>query len=214
MTVTPEDIYREFHKHTVFYKTGIYPRTVKNFDKPKAKPEWVYFERLAQMVDNNAGMINYRIYIESLARHYNGWFKPALLPSMKAIKIYKIHKTIMNSTTDRELIYEGIIKSIKFIGDFCKENRIKDFDSYMYHNADYFPTMLKHFTAGSITSYFLTLIPDIKLIIRNFPQDCVEEFCEEFLIDYDLCRSKAISLPKVRKICDNLENLINKCILN
>ena len=96
--ITAEDICREFHKHTVFYKTGSYPRAIKNFDKQKAKSEWVYFERLAQMVDNNAGMINYRIYIEALAKHYRGWFKPSILPSMKAIKIYKVHKTILNST--------------------------------------------------------------------------------------------------------------------
>ena len=210
--IIPEDVYQEFHKQTFYQKHGVYPKAIKSFDKQKKKDDWIYFERFSQRVNDGNGVVDYKKMIEILAKYHKGWFKPSMLISMKGIKIYKTYIESESVTTNANDIYTNILKSIKFIKQFCEENNLKTFNEYINHNADFFPTLLLHMSAGSINKYFVAIIPDIDLILRNYPKDCVNEFAIDFLKEYKALYLKCLSIKKMHAIMDNLFMIIDKTI--
>ena len=56
--------------------------------------------------------------------------------------------------------------------------------------------------------------PNIRIIIRNYPPDIINQFFTKFLDEYDDVRTYTISQPKTKKIIDNIEYLIRKLRLN
>lgn len=206
-------VYNEYRKHTFYYERGFFPTAVKAVDNISDKSKLVFFEKFIDMVYNNAGMIDWKLYIKSLAKFYNGNFDPKLLTSLKGIKIYKTHVQLLNNSSDGNTIYDNVITSLRFVVDYCIESKI-DFNGYLNENIELIPTLLKHYSAGSVSINFLVLVPNIKLIINNYPKDCVDEFMLGFLNEFESIRGKTIKNDKVRKIDKNLELVINKMIEN
>jgi hypothetical protein len=211
------DIYNEFRKQTMFFSKGIYPKPVKNIENIKNQKQLVHFEKFAKMIEYNNGLIDWKIYIKSLADFYEGWFNPQKLTSLKSIKIYKTYIAIKNASDDPEQIYQNILESIKFVLNYCNKRNYTDFDSYVFENSHIYPTILKHFNAGSISENFLVLIPNIKMSIKSFPKDCVDEYANSFVEEYDIIRSKTINCQKVQKILSidfnkRMNSLIDKSI--
>lgn len=209
MIPTPEHIYQEFHKQTFFYSKGFYPKAVKNFSVAKESDDWIYFQRFADKIDQTDGLINYKLFVESLAHHYTGWFTPNILLSLKGIKIYKTYKSILNTTNDSDLIYSGIGRSIKEIVEFCKENNIKSFDEYFDHNRYAIPTVLKHIYSGTMSHYTVLLINKYEDRLRGFPVDMLNEYAEDFNMNKEVNNSKLIKIARCRKLSGKVEKIIN-----
>lgn len=210
--VTAEEIYNEYHKQTFYAQKGIYPKAIKNFDKQKEKDAWAYFERFANMVNDNGGQIDYKLYIHALTKFYQGRFNPKMLSHPKGIKIYRNYVNVLNSTVDDDKIVDSALRGIQFSINYCLENGIPDFDGYVFENQNLIPTLAKHFRAGSICKFYLALIPNIKLIIGGFPADVQRDYFETFLSEYTTTRALTIAQPKLRNISDNIESLFNSLV--
>lgn len=207
--VEPEEIFQEWYNLHILYKKNVIPRKIKNWDNIKTKDTWSYFSRLAEIINNNNGMIDYKLYILELMKYFKGQCNPKIFCTLKGIKLYKMLISKYNTTSEPSEIYEGILKSIRFIIQYCKTNNIKTFEDYLYYNQYIIPIILIHVNAGSITYNFLTIIKDIKHILNSFPQDSVDQFLSSFLDNFDKIRQKTISIQKVCKIELNLGYIIN-----
>ena len=210
--VKPEQIYNEYHKQTFYVSKGFYPKTVANYTKAKQNDNWHYFERFARMVNDNNGQIDYRLFIKTLAEFYEGRFNPKMLAHPKGIKIYRQAVKLNNLTIDKEDIYKSALISIKFVINYCKENNLNRLDDYIFQDQYLIPTIARHYLAGSISRYFLAMIPDIVGIIKGFPTDISNDYFMGFIEDYSKTRAMVIDIPKLRKISDNLDNVIKKMI--
>jgi hypothetical protein len=203
---TTEDIYNIYNKEILLYTKNINARRITNFTKKKEHPDWQYFEIFTKRVNTSNNQINPTIYIKSLINFFDGYFNLKLLSSVKAIKIYKQY--IMENKYDN--CYNDVLNSIKFIIKYMKDNNISCIDEYMLINNDIFPVFAQHFNNGSISKYFAVLIPDIKIFINNYPQDISDQFFKAFISDINDIKSHILCYPKIKKINDNLENIIKK----
>ena len=211
--ITTEEIYSEYRKQTIHTTKGIYPRNIVNWEKIKKKPNWIFYERCAQMINNSAGQINHKRYIKILAEHYNTIFDPKLLCSMKSIRIYRNNITISNLSNDIEEIYEQIKKSIKFITNYCIMNDINNVDEYILENRYTLPTLAKHYNSGDISEYFLNIIPD-GILKSVYPPDIFEDFFGKYSDNYKRRYKILLKDQRIRKIMDFYPNIINKIIEN
>lgn len=205
-------IYQYYHNLVIKNKTGSLPRPVKDWNKVFQKPEWPYILRFAHNVNNSGGQINYKIYIQALFDFSNNqWFTPKLFVSQKGIQIYKHYLKTINDNQDSELVRKGIVKSIKYVASFCKKHNLKDFRSYFNFNATTFPTIVIHYTAGSITKAFFTMIPYIEKRIKSFPPDIVADyFSEQDIKDFPINRALYANLSeKLENIAENFEEILN-----
>lgn len=212
MKYTPEQIYSLYHRKIIFHTKGIYPRAIKNFDKIKDKPEWPGFVKFTKTVNNNGGQIDPSLYIDSLIDFNDGYFNFKLLNHPKGIKIYKTFVSLQNNTFDKAKIFKAITSSINFINAYMVENNIKDFDQYLNENIYLLPTMAKHFHSGAICKQFLVLIPDILLIIDNYPLDVSDGYFKDIRQEYSSIRSFLMTYPKLKRISDNMRDIMNKLV--
>ena len=208
--ITAEEIYRIFHRETMLIKLGFYPKRIKNIKKDD---NWIFFEKCANMIENSSGQINTKKYIKILAEHYEGWFQPKFLCSLKSIKIYKNQIAIENLSSDLEEIYNLIKKSIKFIAEYCIINGINNIDGYIYENKYTLPTLAKHFNSGVISEYFLNIIPK-GLLKSIYPNDIYEEFFGKYTDNYDRRHKILLKDIRIRKIMDLYPEIINQIIDN
>jgi len=205
------DLYNEWRSQCLFRKTGAWPRKVLSLDNVKDQDKLVHFEKFIKTLENTDGIIDWKLYIESLASFYEGWFGPDLLNSQKSIHIYKTAINIKNIEENTEDIYLGILRSLKFVVAYCNENDLHDFDSYLFDDSTLFPTILKHLSAGSITFYFLALIPNIDVTLKAFPNDVRDSCAADFLAKYKNLKNSVFSVKKIREVRDFV-GLINKLI--
>lgn len=207
---SPEDIYRIYHRE-VNLAAGRKVRTVKNFDKAKAKDSWVHFEKCAGFINRNKGQVNPEIYVKSIAEYYEGWFDPKFLTGHKSIRNYKEYIKAKEEESNPEHIKIELMRSIAFISKYCKSKSI-EFDQYLGEGHYLIPTVLKHYNAGSISIYFLCALNGFGDILNSFPQDMVFDYLPNFKEEYPIKRMRIINNPDTRKISENLEIVIQKMI--
>ena len=211
MKITPEDIYSTWHRE-VFRVQGKRVRGVKNFANAQAKDNWVYFVRCADMVNRNCGQIDYRIFVQSLAEYYEGWFDPARLIARSSIKIYKTHTAITENRVKEHDVHTSLCKSIDFIATYCVENDLKEFCDYLSEGQHLIPTILKHYYSGSVSINLLASINSFELIVDSYPKDVVSEYIGENKEKMQKARSRILVYDKTRKIAEKLEDVITALI--
>lgn len=212
MKYTPEQLYSLYHQRIMLYTKNIIPRAIKNFDKIKQKPEWDYFEKFAKLVNSNNGQLDPKLYIDSLIDFNDGYFSFKLLSHPKGIKIYKTYIKVQNNTYDKEKIFKSVTDSLRFVAKYMKDNNIDDFYQYLNQDSYLLPTIAKHFNSGSISKQFLVLVPDILLIIDQFPIDIKRCYFDQFSNEFDSIKSLLMTYPKLKKVSDNIETIIEKLI--
>jgi hypothetical protein len=210
MNTTAEDIYRIYHKE-VNLAAGRHVKTVKNFDKAKAKNTWVHFEKCAGFINRNRGQVNPDIFIKSIAEYYEGWFDPKYLTGHKSIRNYKEYVKKRETEASPEHIRSELLRSIAFIAEYCKPKKI-DFFQYLAEGQYMIPTVLKHYNAGSVSIYFLCALGGFRDILNGFPPDVTYDYLPNFEEDYPVKRMRIISNPKTKKISENIEIIIQKLI--
>jgi hypothetical protein len=204
--MTIEQIIQCFHKQTVFKKTGNYPRKLKNPMSSKyAKEHLSDFKNFLKFCEKNKEMVDWELYIESLADFYKGWFSPSVLTKIRAIKIYRNYISSKKS----EDPYEEILKNLKFVFKYMKQNNIERVQDYFIENQYLIPTLAKHHSAGSVSIFFIALFSKLKTVIALYPQDVKDEFFYDFEENINLARAKNLKIKKLRKIMENPEKIIN-----
>ena len=173
------------------------------------KNDWSFFERFANFANDNAGVIDWKRFIKTIAEVHKGWFSPKELCSMKAIKLYKTYVSFDNDTDDEEKILKGISNSIEYIANTLEDKHLECFDD-LFVNDEIVPTVLKGLSSGKINFYFLAMCPNIKLKLTTFPTDLVESFAIEFLNKYDVTKAIINKSGKLLKIQNNFDKLISK----
>jgi len=196
------DLYNEWRSQCLFQAKGVWPKKAQSLDNVKDKDKLIHFEKFSKTLTDTDGLIDWKLYISSLASFYCGWFGPELLNSQKSIHIYKTSINIKNVEESEDDIYAGILRSLKFIIVWCNANNIKNFDSYLFSEVTIFPPVLKHLSAGSITHYFLAIIPHIDTSLSSFPKDVVDACASDFLRKYKDLKRKVFSIKKIREISD------------
>ncbi len=211
--VTPEECYAYWHKEWNRFE-GKTVRTVKNFTNAKNRDYWDYFEQFANLVNRNRGKINYKIFITALADQFGGYYNPCNLTKRRSLKIYRSYIKEKEAKNNVTAVKDNVIRSLKFIVDYCHEKRINTFNEYLQENMYMIPTIIKHLDAGSISVHFLACIPDFDLMLKSYPADVVQEFCTDIKENYSVYRMKIIHMDNdlLTKVINNHEQLFNTLI--
>ncbi len=168
-----EEIYNEIHRQRFFYRNGIYPRKIKNFDALNDISKKEPIIRFQNMIKRNQNSINWKLYIKSIAEITNGNFDLSYIGTLKGNKIYRgyIQYLYKKELSPNEIISE-IKNSISFIITYIKNNNIK-FKEYFNENRFILPITLEHIYAGYVSIYFYAALPpelSYKLLSYNDEQ--------------------------------------------
>jgi len=207
--ITTEQLYSEWHKQTVFYNTGKYPRSIKNFSKAKESDNWAFFERFKIFINKNS-VVDYKIFIQSLADFYEGWFHPKHLNSQKSIRLYKSFIS-RNNVVGKDKFKSQIKSNLVFVFKFCKDNNITTLDGYLLHNHKLLPSVLKHYKQGNINLVFFALINNFIDILQNYDPSFVEGFLgSSFNIDYQQTRYELLKDNKLRSLSSKIHRVFKE----
>jgi hypothetical protein len=209
--ITPEEIYTYYHKATNEYR-GIHVRPIKNFEKIYQSPRWKTFQACAHLINRNAGFLNYKILIDALVASYKGKVDVSALVSLKGIKIYKNYVSALEKQSNPSYIKSTLSSSVNFVVKYCKERNITCFDDYIYDGIYLIPTFVKHYTAGSISAYFLSAIENFNIIYKGLPNDVKESYLEEFEKEYSVCRSRLLANDETAKYVNKIGLVVDRLL--
>ena len=174
---------------------GFYPKPVKNFDTLVSDSDKELLRRFQSFLKRNIDMIDWKLYIKSLAQYFKRRFELKILGSLAGNKIYRQYLMFNNLNNDKseEDIYQEIINSLNFLKNYLKENEIT-FDEYFNLDVSTVPIYLKHIYGGIISQYFYACFPHSKLVrmFFNTPDDCFLEF-------FNLSKNEFIDLNIMNK---------------
>jgi len=213
--IKPEHIYSEWHKQVVYQKTKKYPRPIKNFDKAKFEkigdkvvetPNWQFFKKFANFCNRNS-LVDYKTYMQALGEFY-GYILPKNIASHKSLAIYKnwLEKN-RQPKDDVKKIKKILLKDIKFVQKYCKENELKSLNEYLMENMNLFPTILRHYKTGRLSPYFIACIPNFKDISISYNKTFVEQSFGTLLNELYQYENKIKQDKKLRQIFNKFEKL-------
>lgn len=213
---TPEACYQIWLRYWLSIK-GSPCRNIVNFDKIKAKPEWVHFVKSAALCNRNGGRLDFSVWVAALFNNSNNeYFDLALLHSLRGIKIYKNYVKSINDSVSPENMRICLLKSFKHAVVYCKDNSITGLYEYISHNYTIMPTILSHYNSGNVTIHMLACVPNFPNILDGFPRDVVEEFGSEIKDNYDTVRLRLLHSqdPIITKMIGNFEAIFKSGIAN
>lgn len=212
---TVQQIYNEYHRQTFYYMNGVYPRSIKNFDKLYQNKQNVeYIQRFQNMLSRNRASVDWKLYIKAIASILKKRFDLKILGTFAGNKLYRDYiKCLFLQEENEQIIYENIINSLKFITTYLKENQIT-FKQYLTFDNITFPLALKHIYAGTISVYFYACFSENKLnSFFDYSQDIFLEYFQlskqQFLNTYILSkRSKILTYQKILNFIKKIEKIV------
>lgn len=207
--MTAEQLYNLYHKIVFHYEKGFYPKDVKNFEKAKSRKDWIYFQKLSELIERTGkDHIDPEFYIKCLVDFFKGRFPAKMLVHLKGFKIYKMAKQEQNNEQDLSIVREKVLKSLKFTINFMKENNIKTIEDYIMSNSMLIPDIASHLYSGSISRQFFAILPNIENKIKLFPPDVKIEYFDK--IEEWLPRTRLIvgRDEKLRKLSANIDKVV------
>ena len=214
---TIEEIYNEYHKQTFFAINGIYPKTIKNYNKILSDPKKKEFLlRFQNMLKRNIDSIDWKLYIYACASLLKNRFDLKILGSLAGNKLYRNYiNYILSEEQQFQYIYDELIRSIKFLNFYFKENNL-DINSYILSDLATLPLALKHIYSGTISIYFYAAINSYTVYnwFNNYTDDAFQELFKLSKNDFlnnllDSKRNEILKYPKIRSICDKLDIRFN-----
>lgn len=215
---TIEEIYNYYHGQTFFVMKGFYPKPVKNFDTLVNDNDKELLRRFQSFLKRNIDMIDWKLYIKSLAQYFKRRFELKILGSLAGNKIYRQYLMFNNLNSDKseEDVYQEIINSLNFLKNYLKENEIT-FDEYFNLDVSTVPIYLKHIYGGIISQYFYACFPHSKLVrmFFNTPDDCFLEFfnlSKNEFIDLNIMnkRDNILKYQSIKTISDKFQEKFGK----
>ena len=213
--ITLEKCYEIYHREKMFCQKGIYPKKIKNWDPIMARPTWMYFIKLSDMLYRSAGKIDPNTYIKSIVNHFSKSIHPKLLINPKGIKAYrnKIKEDYYNANDIKKI---GSIKnSIVFVVKYCINNNIKSFRDYFHLKSNIYPTLVLHYESNKLSKFFMFSIPNLKDRVESYPADIKYDiFNDNFWSECSTFQIESNNDKTLKKLKLNLEQIINKLIEN
>jgi len=134
------DAFNHWRSEVLFRSKGVHPR--RSTSEDAIKPEYkVFFEKFVKLVDDTDGIVDWKLYIEDMAKFHSGWFHPKSLTTQKGMKIYRTMIKTSRLSSDPDEIYAQVSASIGFIRGYCIENGIWSFDEYLDENRMFIPRL-------------------------------------------------------------------------
>ena len=204
-------IYSYYRDKYMMTTKKCHARAITNWDSVEAKETYIYFKRFATMVQKSGGQINYQLYIDSLFDHFKGGFNVKNIGTQSSLGIYKRYINNINKLSDATEVYTNVVKSLKFIINYCVDNNINDFNEYFILNYNTFPTVVLHYNSGSISQGCFALIPNIVNRVNSFPTDVINDYFTEE-VKKQLITNKMLIVAmntKLQYIADNFVKIVN-----
>ena len=131
---------------------------------------------------------------------------------MRAIKSYTMYKKqIFLQDPDSQI--EQVRDSLKFIANFCIENKIY-FHQYPYHRSSDLFTWMQHYKQNKINIYsvmeFTNIFSSVKSLAEDVQKFFVGEFIEQFQNLYMLYNKSSQLKPYIKKALPVLSNFVEK----
>jgi hypothetical protein len=143
-------------------------KTIKNWDKAEARPDWPSFVRLAQVCSES--LVDVDDYLESNFQLRNGKFIPSQFMHKSSIANYNRWKKLPKPDPDITLV----VKSLRFIVDYCAQEEITTHEYFA--NRSVYPEFIRHLQNGRlhkfIFSYYVRKASPFAL--QEIPPDVVE----------------------------------------
>jgi hypothetical protein len=214
-----EEIYNEYHKQTMFYSKGIYPKTIKNFDKIISSDSKEFLIKFQNFLKRNLSSVDWKLYIESVSKYYRRRYDLHILGSLAGTKIYRnfINENYLNTVNENndenndENIYNQIINSIKFLNLFLNNSKIS-FSEYIELNKFIIPVLLNHIYAGTISKYFYACLPSNFAfnIFSTYPDDIFYDLFkqsrDEFTENIFKIHQQISNIKSIKSLCIKIEN--------
>lgn len=132
--------------------------------------------------------------------------------TMRAIKSYTMYKKqIFLQDPDSQI--EQVRDSLKFIANFCIENKIY-FHQYPYHRSSDLFTWMQHYKQNKINIYsvmeFTNIFSSVKSLAEDVQKFFVGEFIEQFQNLYMLYNKSSQLKPYIKKALPVLSNFVEK----
>ena len=132
--------------------------------------------------------------------------------TMRAIKSYTMYKKqIFLQDPDSQI--EQVRDSLKFIANFCIENKIY-FHQYPYHQTSDLFTWMQHYKQNKINIYsvmeFTNIFSSVKSLAEDVQKFFVGEFIEQFQNLYMLYNKSSQLKPYIKKALPVLSNFVEK----
>jgi len=205
--VSARNAYAEFHRASMIISKNVIPRSIQNWDKIENRETWHIFEKIADIANSSCDQISLRQYFMALAKVFNGNIPLSIIGNLKSMKIYREYVDLVDSTTDLDIVETCVDTSIKFVMTYCKSKNITNFDEYLY-DSNIVPIIGKHFSSGAISKYFLSMIPNIRFIVSEYPNDIRNEYFKTFNAELPGIHMICNKSKKLRKIRDNFDKMM------
>jgi hypothetical protein len=207
--LTPQYAYYLYVKHCVYESKGQIIGRFDGFNADKLNENGRYpiFERFCRLANDSGSLLDPNLFVKAMAVHQHGFFDPKMLILPSAFRIYRQYVELINESNDQVRILESVFASSRFVADFCKVNGLSDFDAYLAYGEMTIPALAKHYSAGSISSFFLSCIPEITGVIDQFPDDVKPLFAG---FNYKLTRMKVVhGTARLKTFSDNFILIVN-----
>lgn len=208
-----EEIYSYYHRETMYAMKGFYPKKITNFEKCITTSNYELLKKFQKFIERNESIINWKLYIISIAKYYKRRFDLKILGSLGGTKIYRQYLNFIDqpdNLSENEIKLE-IINSLKYLKEFIKTNNIS-FNEYLHFEENLIPISLKHLYSGSISKYFYACFPWNKLIkmFFHFPDDVFYELFNisknEFIELICYKRKYILKYQLIKDIIQKIEN--------
>ena len=213
---TIEQIYNTYHKWTMFFSKGVYPKRITNFEKVFSvdgrKEQLIKFQNF---IKRNGYLVDWNIYIYSIARLTKNRFPLKLLGSLKGTKIYRDYiQLTYNEDVEQQYIYDEIVRSIKNLNITLNEQNIT-FEQYFDVDNSLIPLSIKQLYSGFISPYFYSCFPIsfLNKTIIKYPDDVFVEMFQQEKFDFinNVISRKRICMLRyetIRTLVTKVEKLI------
>ena len=208
-----EEIYNYYHRTTMFEMKGFYPRSIKNFEKCLTDSNKELLTKFQNFIIKNGSMINWKLYILSLAKYYKNRFDLKILGSLAGTKIYKQYVNFINSPenlTEKEL-KEQLVNSLFFLVSYIKDENTT-LKEYFNLNSNIIPVYIKHINSGSVSKILYSCFSwDIRVkMFFNTPDDIFYEFFgiskNQFIEILEEQRKIILKYKSIQEIIKKIEN--------
>lgn len=217
---TIEEIYNEYHRETFYAMKSFYPKSIKNFDKVITPDKKELLLKFQSFIRRSWSIIDWRLYIKACAQYFKRNFDIKILGSLSGTKIYRSYinynKMSLEKTADE--IRDDIVKSLKFITLFAKENE-QTVSQYFKDREQLLPLVLTHIYSGTVSPYFYACLRSetVFRIFGDIPDDVYFELfncSRNDFLQYNIGekRDKILCKSALFDMINNIDNKVAQII--
>lgn len=121
--------------------------------------------------------------------------------TLKAVKAYSLYyRQLLNESPDSTAQLHYIVRSLKFIQDFCRDKAIQ-LPAYLKHTEDKTPSFLLHLKDHKVNIYTLLGFKNFIKELKSNDIELIRFIVGDELIDrVDLCNNKLLLSKKAREL--------------